>query len=276
MTILLTVLIGIVQLALGFMGVYVSLDTPEQKHNRYWIGAFVIIGLAGVALTLWLARVSDDAQQKANDEIHKAQVAATNANVEATKANSAATAAAKAATDADAETVAARAEARNAQHQLTALQIKTAGIAQRAVEATTGGKSYPRVRVSFGGSDPSRIGLVAEIDNTEFVGSFAWQLVQLEPAGDDPLKKAFCFAQTPGRVISAGDTGPLQPRGIPTPLPVTLTPAPKGVTEYRIVMEAKNGMFVQCLDVRPGDGSWDSKSIIWLKNIPVLVEKWTH
>lgn len=93
MGIWLTVVIGITQLALGGMGVYVSLRPPKKEHHWYWIAGFIVVGLSGVALTGWLARTGDDAQRQATKEVHEAQVAATDANVAATNANTAAMAA---------------------------------------------------------------------------------------------------------------------------------------------------------------------------------------
>jgi hypothetical protein len=110
----LTVIIGVVQLVLGAMGVYVSLRPPRKEHHWYWIAAFIIVGLLGVGLTGWLAKAGDEAQIAANTEVHEAEVAATNANTAATNANTAATSAATAALAAENETKQARAEAREA------------------------------------------------------------------------------------------------------------------------------------------------------------------
>jgi hypothetical protein len=153
---------------------------------------------------------------------------------------------------------------------------KIAGVRDDVLEAITGGKSYARVRVSYGGNNPSRIGLLAEIDGTDFVGSFRWEAVQLQPPGNDIIKKAYCQAQNIlGGALGGGDTGPIQPRSMPVVLPITITPMPTGITQYRTVMEAKNGRFVQCLDVKPrSNGTWESQSVVWLRNTPVLVEKW--
>ena len=97
MGIWLTVVIGLTQLVLGGMGVYVSLRPPEKAYHWSWIAGFIVIGLSGVALTGWLAKAGDDAQRQATKEVREAQVAATNANTAATKANTAATSAANAA-----------------------------------------------------------------------------------------------------------------------------------------------------------------------------------
>lgn len=112
MAIWLTVIIGVTQLFLGGMGVYVSLKPPEKKYHWHWITMFILVGLAGVGLTTWLAEATDKAQSVATHEVHDAQVAATNANNAATNANTAATNAANAATAAQHEIELARTEAR--------------------------------------------------------------------------------------------------------------------------------------------------------------------
>lgn len=128
MGIWLTVVIGITQLALGGMGVYVSLRPPKKEHHWYWIAGFIVVGFAGVALTGWLAKTGDDAQRQATKEVHEAQVAATKANVAATNANTAATSAANAAMAAQQEMRLARGEAHKATGQMEKL------IDQRSVE----------------------------------------------------------------------------------------------------------------------------------------------
>jgi len=86
----LAVFIAVGQLLLGGMGVYVCLRMPQKENHKYWIAAFMIIGLSGVGLTIGLARVGDDALRGANRQIHGAEVAAPDANTEATSANAAA------------------------------------------------------------------------------------------------------------------------------------------------------------------------------------------
>jgi vacuolar-type H+-ATPase subunit E/Vma4 len=110
MAIGLTVIIGILQLLLGGLGVYVSLRTPKKEHHWKWMSCFTVVGLFGIVLTGWLASEEGQAQQRANEEIHKAQIEASNANTAATNANVAATNAAKAATTAQHETEIARSE----------------------------------------------------------------------------------------------------------------------------------------------------------------------
>jgi len=72
------------------MGVYVCLRMPQKEKHKYWIAAFMIIGLFGVGLTIGLARVGDHAQRGANQQIHGAEVAAPDVTTEATNANAAA------------------------------------------------------------------------------------------------------------------------------------------------------------------------------------------
>lgn len=54
----LTVAVCLIQLGLGLMGVYVALKPPPVEYHRHWIGAFLGVGLLGVALTAWLAQSS--------------------------------------------------------------------------------------------------------------------------------------------------------------------------------------------------------------------------
>jgi len=60
----LAVVIGITQLLLGGMGVYVSLRPPKAEHHWYWLGGFVAVGLTGVVLTGWLASVGSREQKR--------------------------------------------------------------------------------------------------------------------------------------------------------------------------------------------------------------------
>jgi hypothetical protein len=64
MDIWLAVVIGITQLFLGVMGVYVSLRPPKSEHHWYWFGGFVLVGLTGVGLTGWLATVGSREQKR--------------------------------------------------------------------------------------------------------------------------------------------------------------------------------------------------------------------
>jgi hypothetical protein len=122
---LLTAIVGIAQLILGGMGVYISLRPPkEPRHHWYWMGAFLCVGALGVGLTGWLAQRSSNAQDKATAKISEAVTQATNANTAATNANNAAVASEK-------ETEAASAEARKANESLSSL------INQRSRETNT-------------------------------------------------------------------------------------------------------------------------------------------
>jgi hypothetical protein len=60
---ILTMLIGVIQLALGVMGAYVSFKPPKPEHHGRWIKAFIGIGLIGVILTCALAKRAGDAQE---------------------------------------------------------------------------------------------------------------------------------------------------------------------------------------------------------------------
>jgi len=71
MSVLLTVAIALTQFILGAMGVFVSLKPPEQKHHKYWIGAFVLVGILGIVVTAWLAKSSDDDQKTLNGRLDK-------------------------------------------------------------------------------------------------------------------------------------------------------------------------------------------------------------
>jgi len=51
----LTSFIGFTQFVLGVMGVYVALRPPCPKAHKYWITAFIVVGLIGVGATGWLA-----------------------------------------------------------------------------------------------------------------------------------------------------------------------------------------------------------------------------
>lgn len=122
---LLTAIAALIQLILGGMGIYVSLRPPKNpQRHRYWIGAFLVVGVLGIVLTGWLAQRSSNAQDKATSKISEAVTQATNANTAATNANNAAVASEK-------ETEAASAEARKANENLSKL------INQRSRETNT-------------------------------------------------------------------------------------------------------------------------------------------
>ncbi len=114
MALWLTIFIGLSQLLLGGLGVYVSLRPPKKEHHWFWIGCFGLIGLLGIVLTGVLAKAGDKAQAQANRDIHAAQTAASDANIAATKANVAATNAATAATNAETAATSAQHETERA------------------------------------------------------------------------------------------------------------------------------------------------------------------
>jgi hypothetical protein len=66
----LTVILGVLQLVLGTMGVYVSIRPPVKEKHRSWIVAFLVIGLLGAALTAWIAHRADLAQNRLQEEIN--------------------------------------------------------------------------------------------------------------------------------------------------------------------------------------------------------------
>ena len=75
---LLTAIANLTQLALIVMGAYVSFRPP--KNHWRWIDAFIVVGLAGVGVTVWLAHRASNAQEAANVQISKAVTAATDAS----------------------------------------------------------------------------------------------------------------------------------------------------------------------------------------------------
>ncbi len=88
MDLLLTLVICFTQFALGFMGVHLALRPPKNPANhKYWIAAFVLIGLTGIGATGWLAKRAGEAQEKSTAAVYQSVDAATKANTAATKAN---------------------------------------------------------------------------------------------------------------------------------------------------------------------------------------------
>lgn len=69
----LNISIGILVVLFSTLAVYVSLKLPEEKHRRYWIGAFVLIGLLIIILTTGLAIESNKEQQQANERLRKVE-----------------------------------------------------------------------------------------------------------------------------------------------------------------------------------------------------------
>ncbi len=200
MTTWLTITVGIVQVALGCMGVYVSLRPPKKNRHWYWFAGFVAIGVVGVGFTVWLERESDNAQKK-------------------------------------------------------------------AIEAVTGGNSYPEAEVLQNSTDPPKIFLTIRLKKAEYPGSVKFKVIELDPtSAPEP-----CYNWEPGTgtVRAEGETGPIQPGGGPPQHIISLAPPITGTTNYRIRLEAKNGVFVQCLSLRsdatPTNGhKWSQKSAVWL------------
>lgn len=144
---LLAAAVGVIQLLLGVMGIYLALRPPEKSDTRkhlLWIVAFVIVGGSGVWLTYTLAKHADVAGKDATQKIQDAETAATSANAAATKANEAATAAQK-------ETAAARIEAKQAEQSLSDLINKrsketTNALVKLNATTETSVKGIPRPR----------------------------------------------------------------------------------------------------------------------------------
>ena len=132
----LTVVVGLTQVILGIMGIYLSLRSPKKRHHHYWIGSFIAFGLVGVALTVLMAKHSSDSQASSEKELKAAEAQATQANIAATEAN-------KAATQAERETARARAEALQTAFTLEKLIEKTALIQQRELETQVARLSRP-------------------------------------------------------------------------------------------------------------------------------------
>lgn len=145
----LTVCVGFAQLLLGFMGIYVSLRPPQQKHHWYWIGAFMAMGLLGIAFTGWMAKRASNAQEAANNEISIAVSAATSANTAATNANNAAVAAEK-------ETESASSEARKANEELS-MQINQRSKETNAAILKVGTDTETSIKAISAGPVPRRI-----------------------------------------------------------------------------------------------------------------------
>jgi hypothetical protein len=139
-------------------------------------------------------------------------------------------------------------------------------LAQRSLDAVTGGQSYPQVTITFLSTDPAYVGLIGRMMRTKNIGEFDYQVGKVN--GD-------CHSFLPLDVIAEGSSGPIQ-AGMMNQVHGNLAPALEGITHYRINMKAKNGIFQQCLDVRYSKtaGHWVSRSVIWLGNFVVAVEDW--
>jgi len=123
--------------------------------------------------------------------------------------------------------------------QLKAASEKTTRTAEQAVEAVTGGKSYPWVRPTFSSDVPPKIGLSAEIHHSQNpAGEFSYIVEQVDQC-------PFSRTEHP---IQAGTTGVFRIGKI---LPVLLSPAIDGDTYYQVRMQARNGNFLQCIVIKP-------------------------
>jgi hypothetical protein len=211
MTTWLTIIVGVLQVVLGGMGVYVSLRPPKKERHWYWIAGFVVIGLAGVGCTAWLANESEKAQN--------------------------------------------------------------AGI-----EAVTGGKSYPEAELLQNYStDPPRIALTIVLKEAKYPASVKFRVIELEPTNE--AEPCYNWKSGTGTIRSEGETGPVQPGlGLPQHL-ISLEPSPTGITNYRLRLEARNGLFVQCLSLRldttvPKGRKWNRKSVVWLGQFVEASRDW--
>ena len=235
------------------MGVYVSLKSQDRKHHRYWMAAFLIIGIVGLGLLGWHAKIGDETQEKASKQIKNAVIEATNANIAATNANNAATLAHR-------ETAAARAEARKANKEIEQL-------ARNNIEATTGGNSYPEITIATDHGDLSTVPLLAAIWKTKAAGSFTY--VIRESQNED------CFALQSPHFIS-GETYMIQAEN-PVFIYGTLRPVPSKVNIYCITMQSKNGGVYEHLSVRfnKEQQRWESKyTILNQWNVVVKTQQW--
>lgn len=131
---------------------------------------------------------------------------------------------------------------------------KTAQIATHAVEAVTGGESYPFVKPTSR-APGMKVYLQAEIRNSQDAGGFSYKVARV-------AEKGCPFVPTIQSDDSAeGETGYF--RGTLF-IPAILSPALQGVTRYWIRMQAKNGIFYECLDLKLDSSkqSWDHR--IWV------------
>jgi len=132
---------------------------------------------------------------------------------------------------------------------------KTLAAAQTAVEAITGGDSYPEIIVGsqHPGASTHPAVLFGGVVNTKAVWEFTYQVEEV----DD------CLLPKKIRRLGNGATGPMLAGTIAT-LPFTLAPSSEGTSNYRAIMQSKNGQFMQCVDVRFNQkyDIWESQSTI--------------
>lgn len=162
---------------------------------------------------------------------------------------------------------------------------KTADTASHAVEALTGGKSYPLAGISYNPQDMSRVGLYGlfvgkrETD----AGSFRYDVSKMESTHVRPFEPAgVCFApyfKETGGTFSGDSSAIYQ---VPAQLwNVILVPSTDGlINHYRINMRTKtNGQFVECLDIKAssclGNFHWDTRTTVWRSDsFVVYSEDW--
>jgi len=72
MDMVITGALGLIQLALAVLGIRVSLKPAADKWHWPVIGAFVVLGVSGVGLTLWQQTRSTAAQQALNADVAQA------------------------------------------------------------------------------------------------------------------------------------------------------------------------------------------------------------
>lgn len=70
MDLLLAIILGLLQLLLGGLGVYVSLRPPKRERHWWWIGSFFAIGVLGAGLVGLQAKRSVDAQADLQKQIN--------------------------------------------------------------------------------------------------------------------------------------------------------------------------------------------------------------
>jgi hypothetical protein len=147
---------------------------------------------------------------------------------------------------------------------------KAADTANHAVEAVTGGASYPLVGISYNPRDLSHIGLYGLFVKKPDVGSFRYEVSEMESTHARPFEpQGVCFPPyfSPRGSTQSGDSGAIY-QGVVQLWNVDLTPAKAGVTHFRVNMTTNTGgQFVQCLDVRPSpctkELQWETRVVIW-------------
>jgi hypothetical protein len=150
---------------------------------------------------------------------------------------------------------------------------KTADTASHAVEALTGGKSYPLAGISYNLQDMSHLGLYGLFAGKRETdaGSFRYDVSKMEPTHFRPFEPGgVCFLpyfKEIGETFSGDSSAIYQ---VPAQLwNVTLVPSKDGlVNHYKINMRTNtNGQFVECLDIRAssclGKFHWDARTTVW-------------